>query len=135
MNAGARYGVLLGVVLGASQFAGPRIQAALMVLLALQSLLFAGVVWQRTRLPFFTLAGVAATIAFAGAAVHYYRGLDLFTFSLPGTMFLAGAIVIPILLAIESRVHPAAWRAWKEHMETMSFLDILKGRHIPRLVR
>lgn len=135
MNAGAQYGVLLGLVLAASQFAGPRIQAALMVLLALQSLLFAVVVWQRTRLPFFTLAGVAATIAFAGGAIFNYRELDLFTFSLPVAVFYVGAIAVPLLLAIESRVHPAEWRAWKEHMDTMSFLDILRGRHIPRLVR
>lgn len=135
MNAGAKYGMLLGLAFAASYFAGPKVQTALMIVLAMQSSLFTAVVWQRTRLPLITLAGVFAIFGCAAGAIVFYRELDLFAFSLPVVAFFAGAIIVPSLLAIESRIHPAEMNAWKEHMESASFSDILRGRHIPRLVK
>jgi hypothetical protein len=34
---------------------------------------------------------------------------------------------------VEAWANPEKWRAWREFMENKSAMDVLRGRHIPRL--
>jgi hypothetical protein len=46
---------------------------------------------------------------------------------------LLTAAAMALLIGIETRVNRAKWEAWRNYMEGSSALDILLGRHIPRL--
>jgi hypothetical protein len=96
--------------------------------------LAASVTWIRTRLPFATVAmslGVVAAVLIAASAVsgHAFPLLPM-EWAFPVYTLL---LVAPVCLLIESRAHRREWEHWKAHMQHMSALDILRGRHVPDL--
>ena len=133
MKPGIQYGVLLGVAFAAAFHAGAFATALLCGLIALQLEIGAFVVWLRTALPLAALANLSGAVAMAAGAVLFGRGYDIFSASLPAAVFYAGVLLGSLLLFIESRVHRAEWIEWRAHMEPMSLLDVMTGRHIPRL--
>lgn len=133
MKAGMQYGLLLAIVFAAVFHAGAVATAFLCGVIALQLTVGAVVVWRRTALPFAALANLSGAVAMVAGAVLFGRGDDIFSASWPAAVFYAGALLGPLLLLIESRVHRAEWVAWREHMEPMSVVDVITGRHVPRL--
>lgn len=94
----------------------------------------AGVCWRRTGLPNATAAmGIAAmtsgVLAALAAAGHVFPDLPIRWW----VSVSAGFVSVPLLLLVESRIHQAKWRRWKEHMRPMHGWEILSVRHIPYL--
>lgn len=94
----------------------------------------AALCWRRTGLPFAT-AAMAIAAATAGMLVALAPVGHTFP-DLPSTWWApvaAGLLAAPLLLMVESRVHRAKWKQWKQYMERKNAWDILVGRHIPNL--
>lgn len=130
------YGFFLGV--GALLFiqAAPQPAGSLLWwgFFACQLTWGAALCWRRTGLPFATgamaiAAATAGTLAALAAAGHTFPDLPRPWWGPVAAGLLAG----PLLLMVESRVHHAKWKQWKEYMERKNAWDILLGRHIPNL--
>jgi|SRR5687767_4169770 len=133
MDVGARYGLFGAFVFAVAWSIGPIAIAVLFTLLALQLAAGAVVVWHRTRLPFAASANLLSAIGFAAALFHVTKHGFAVQLNLATAIFVASAIAGPALLAIESDVHAREWSVWREHLKKSSLIDILLGRHIPRL--
>lgn len=92
------------------------------------------VFWRRTALPFVTLAVLLASLTAALLAALAFRGWP-FPNVPDGWMAPIVALLIlgPILLVVESRLHPLQWTRWKAFAEDKSAWDILLMRHVPYL--
>ena len=94
----------------------------------------ATVVWRRTALPFATASALLATLIAALLAGLAMRGWAFpalppgWTVAIVAAMFLG-----PILLLVESKVHPLQWARWKAYADNKGAWDILLGRHVPDL--
>jgi hypothetical protein len=89
--------------------------------------------WRRTGLPFATAAVFLAT------AIALLMALAIAGWPFPQrppgwlTPVTALLLLLPILLVVESRVHPGQWAQWKAYAEDKNAWDILLGRHVPYL--
>jgi hypothetical protein len=102
--------------------------------LALHLSFIATITWVRTRLPLATAAMGFGSAGAALSAVSAMRGQVFPLLPLEWALPVYGlAIAAPVCLLIESRVHRRQWELWRAHMDQMSALDILRGRHIPAL--
>ncbi len=93
----------------------------------------ATVCWRRTRLPFATaaMADGAATCAVLAALPIGGHILP----NVPSARWVPlgiGVVFGPVCLLVESRVHPAEWKAWRDYMEQQRVWEIVTGRHIPQ---
>jgi hypothetical protein len=135
-SGGARYGLMLGLVWAICHFVAPQPagDAAFWLLIALQALHGAVMTWRRMRLPL-TALGDTLIAGFAAAiAALFLGGYTPQTLPLRDWLLLmVVAAIAAILLLVEPRLHPAAWEAWRNETEKASALDILLGRHVPRL--
>lgn len=134
MHASARYGALLGGVVIPFLYFGPRPIAQLVVgaLLVTQLVVASALTWRRTGL---RLASTAMAIGALGAALLAFtlsRTPDLLAAPPVLLVGLAIAVVLgPLLLLVQSRTAPSAWRQWGQHLQSASVSDFLAFRHIP----
>ena len=138
MLGSAFYGLLITLVMFLVGVVAPQPAGSLVLWggLAIHGAWGATVLWRRTRLPFATAAvaaGVFASIAFAVLSLYGY------TFASPprelrsALLIVCLVLLIPLLLFLESNVHPAEWQRWKRFMENKTAWDIVRARHIPDL--
>jgi hypothetical protein len=92
------------------------------------------IVWLRTRLRWFALAGVVATLTCAFAAVH--PAVDHWT-AIDGLIQVSGVGALILLAFVQSRVEASAWTELRSSMTSgnVRFLDALLFRHVPDLRR
>jgi hypothetical protein len=136
MNGGARYGLLFGIVYSAVHFLAPQPagDAALWLLIGLQLLIGAVMTWRRTRMPFAAAGDVLGSAFSFTASWLLLRGYTVDTLPIRWIIaLLLTAAAMALLIGIETRVNRPKWEAWRKYMEGSSALDILLGRHIPRL--
>lgn len=136
MNAGTRYGLLISIPLMLLLILAPQPVAGVAVLGLMAAQLLAGavLVWRRTGLKYATSSMLAGAV---GAAVlAYLLATGAAVFSLSAGWAVAVVLLLisgPVLFAVEAWANPGKWRAWREFMEHKSAMDVLRGRHIPRL--
>ena len=132
----ALYGMIIGVAFFVFTRLLPQPLGSIVYwgLLSVQLAWGAVLTWRRTALPFATAglvtgAATATSLVVLAAIGHPYPN------EMPQSWLLlsGGFIVAPLFLLIESRVNPAKWKQWAQHMENKSAWDIVTGRHIPQL--
>lgn len=135
MSAGAKYGLLLGLVVGTVIATAPgRVLAALWLILALQLAVAAVVTWRRTRLAFATAAMLTGSGTLMLLAYWTFSGLPLPERSWPELLyFIALVAAIPAFFWLESHRSAEQWKVWGEAMEKATLKDMLFLRHIPSL--
>lgn len=130
------YGVLVGIAslvcfrwlpqpIGAVVFWGAT---------AIQLGIGARVCWRRTGLPFASAAMANGAMLAACLVILAFMGQP-FPNLAPASwvLFGSGALMGPIFLWIESRVHQTKWAEWRRHMENKGVWDVLMFRHLPHL--
>jgi hypothetical protein len=135
MSGVARYGVILGVS-GAAVFGmrNPTALALLFLLLSLQLLLGAFMVWKRLQLPCSTAAMLSGAATMLLFSVWSFGGQHIF--ERPWPELLAVAVLVangPVLLWLDSRRHAERWEAWGRAVEGASLRDMLLFRHFRQL--
>lgn len=136
MNAGARYGIFVSIPLILLLILAPQPVAAVAVLglMAVQLLVGAVLVWRRTGLKYATSSMLAGALGAAVLAYLFATGAAVFSLSAGWAVAIVLLLIAgPVLFAVEAWANPEKWRAWREFMEHKSAMDVLRGRHIPRL--
>lgn len=136
MNAGARYGLMIGIPLALLLILAPQPVAGVAVLglMAVQLLVGAVLVWRRTGLKYATSSMLAGAVGAAVLAYLLASGAAVFSLSAGWAVAVVLLLISgPVLFAVEAWANPEKWQAWREFMENKSAMDVLRGRHIPRL--
>jgi hypothetical protein len=137
MSAGIRFGVFLGLLFGIVMVALDPPTAGFVVFgaVALHGARSAWILHSRT--PFRNLVGalVIGVVVSAVIAVLSFSEPDGVFAVLHTSPWLFGLLLLaPIALMAESRLHPDAWKAWRDRVERSSLVDLLTGRSVPRLL-
>lgn len=135
MSAGAKYGLLLGLVVGVVMATAPgRVLAALWLVLAMQLAVAGVVTWRRTRLAFSTAAMLTGSGTLMLLAYWTFSGRPLLERSWPELLFFIALVAVgPAFFWLESHRSAEQWKAWREVMEKATLKDMLFLRHIPSL--
>jgi hypothetical protein len=134
MQAGALYGVLIGLAIAVARVLGPVGWFFFWAVVSCQCGIGTPLVWRRTALPMMTAgwaiaACVSAVFAFVAASGVAWEDL---LFRHP-VLVVVGAASPALLMFAERWAHPEAWRSLKRQSERSTVRDILRFRHIPDL--
>jgi hypothetical protein len=132
----AAYGLFMGVAFVLLGEVAPQPVGSIVLWGALAGQLTwgTGVCWRRTGLPFATAAmaigaATAGLLTVLAASGNVFPDLPLGWWVPVGFGLFSG----PACLFVESRIHRAEWKRWRDYMEPKNAWDIFTGRHIPNL--
>jgi hypothetical protein len=135
-NVGAIYGLFFAVAMFAFLIVLPHPLGARLFwsFITVQLLLGALLVWRRTRLPFATSS---MAVAAAGVAIFAALGISPIhpqSHNLAALIgCVAAGVTAGVLMSAQARATPSVWAEWRRHAESCSMIDVLLGRHIPKL--
>jgi len=127
-------GAFFALILFVADLIHPLVWRAVWLALGVQLTRMAKVIWERTRLPRWTIgsalmAGVSLAIALL--AVNKAAAQD-WVWDHP--VISVGAVITAVALMFsEAKLAPAKWKLVRERGESATFRDVLTLRHIPDL--
>jgi hypothetical protein len=136
MLASTLYGLLLVLAFFALCRLAPQPAGSIVYwMLVTSQLSFAALrTWSRTRLPLATASMASAAIGAALVAGSVALGHTFPFLPIHWAPFVYRLLVVAVVCLIaESRLHRRKWMRWAAHMEHVTVLDIVRGRHIPEL--
>ncbi len=132
MSAAAKFGLIIGVMLGLSIALVPGWWglAAILGIVAIQSLVHARIAWKRACLPWFGYALVVNATSAVLLALSLVVGNEL---SLPWLISLGAGVLVEFLASAwlmrrQRQLRPTVWQELKRELESSSLMGLVLGR-------
>lgn len=136
MKASISYGALLAVLyVVLDKVDNSLAWAAFWAIATALLTIYTAVVWRRTRLLLFAVAGGDAALTSAALCLASVAGYTLRNLPSRWMMifWINGGVLVLAQLLSQYVLYRAQCRRWREHMEPLSLGDMLLFRHIPVL--
>lgn len=105
--------------------------AAFMLLIGVWLLVMAWLPWARLGLRLSSFGMAASGAALIATGLMLLRDLDLVLGYLPMLVVLLAAA--PLLMLLDRKGHPQAWERWQQALHRASLVDVILGRHVPKI--